>query len=541
MNATVSTNSGNDRAAALAARFVLLIAAVLATIGIDWGLPNLRSWAADALEPALVLRGLGLAWGEDWWSIPRYPPFHFVVLGVAFAPYLLYLRLFDEAGWDIVATFLSGEPGVTLTDLINDPALVPVATNLILIARIVSVLMGVGTVGLAISLGRRLFGPWCGVFAGFLIAAYYPFVYHAHVANTDVPQLFWAMLSFHALARALTTPEPKRRDWIVSAVAAAASVATKDGAAGLFLGVPLLFLGAFGPKQFWQRRETWLWIGASLAAFAVTTLIVFRPTLYPRHVETLFGAQFERMREVADQAGGNSGKGIWPPIRLLLESLTIPGAIAIGLGCLGAVSLWPRRALAVLVPALVYFTIIVLGTGWVYLRFLLPCALALFLLGAAGLVRFIEAPPRRAARLGRGLLVAMALAQFWLYGPRLDGLLLDDPRDRLIQAFEQSPPRRGVLYLSLQSWSPAFLGGSYPVRYELLSNQDLPSLLQDPAFDRLVFQRLPSPLSDEPPDLPAVGKKLLGWEFYERIEASSSHPALRHIALQPIIVIGRRP
>ena len=65
---------------------VLLLSAALNVYAIWWGLPSLRGWGTDEIVPATVVKALGLHFSNGWTDI--YPPFHYMLLGAAYLPFL---------------------------------------------------------------------------------------------------------------------------------------------------------------------------------------------------------------------------------------------------------------------------------------------------------------------------------------------------------------------------------------------------------------------------------------------------------------------
>ncbi len=110
---------------------LLLLSLVLNTIGITWGLPNYADRAQDSVA-LMTLKGLPKGFSNGWES--RYPPMHLFTLAASYAPYLGYLMLSGQLQ----------EPSRIFPYGLTDP--LSSLTHLILIARVVSVLMGVGIV-----------------------------------------------------------------------------------------------------------------------------------------------------------------------------------------------------------------------------------------------------------------------------------------------------------------------------------------------------------------------------------------------------------
>lgn len=232
--------------------------------GLTWGLPNGEiDWSNDSIAPMGPLSyARHLLTGGSWSS--KYPPFHFMVLAAAYAPYLLYLQLTGG-----LVGPLSGQYPYGFAD--SEAALM----TLTLIARAVSALMGTGVVVVSYLTVRRLFGRPAAVIAGGLIPSCYPFVHYAHNANIDVPQLFWISLALYSFVRVLETGATRHH--VLLGLFMTLAVGTKDSAYALGAGLAACVAwrhlrarrsGAAGPPS----ARALVYGGATVV---VATLVVF--------------------------------------------------------------------------------------------------------------------------------------------------------------------------------------------------------------------------------------------------------------------------
>lgn len=416
---------------------VLGISLAVNAWGLGWGLPSEYGWAPDEILPADVLEGMSRGFSHGWHS--KYPPLHFAVLSVAYAP---ALAVASAAGLP------ASGPGLRLA--------------LMLSGRAVSLLMAAAVLLVVYRCGRELWDELAGVLAAALLAGSLPFVYYAKLANVDLPYLCWFALSLFFFLRALASH--RRRDYVLFALAAAAAVATKDQAYGLYVlaapallwdlhrhrdrsstphPAPPVFRGAGvnpapllegggGSRLRRVRLDGWLQtlvdgrmvaaLLAGLAGLALFENLVFNPSGFAAHLRSLgdqarsyralpggVAGAFAVLRETARHLGFSMG---WPAFLLGLAGLlaSLPGD--------------PRRRLrlAAAVPAVSYVAFFLVPVLYVYDRFVLPLCLVLALFGGALLAR--AARSGLPARAAVGVVLAYGLA----YALSVDVLMATDAR-----------------------------------------------------------------------------------------------------------------
>lgn len=263
------------------------IALVLYIPGLCWGLPHatsevtIRGWDVDSIAgigPLSELHNLLIKAQPGWYY--AYPLFHYLVLGLFYAPYMAWL-------------FLTGglhSPTAQYPYGFTDP--VQAIAVLAFIGRAVSVLMATGTVVATYVAARTVWDRRTGIIAGVVMMLCGPLVYYAHAGNLDVPVLFWVSLCVLAGARiirfGLTT---RRAIWF--GILAAVAVATKDQAYGalvpavLFLIVMHLADSRKVPQAGSAWRAPMSMILSGIVAYAVANGIVFRPDRFINHVKFL--------------------------------------------------------------------------------------------------------------------------------------------------------------------------------------------------------------------------------------------------------------
>lgn len=330
---------------------------------LDWGLPSEHGWAPDELTPAAVLEGLGQRFSSGWHA--KYPPFHHAVLAFAYAP---WLRAAPDADRHHV---------------------------LFRVGRIVSLLMAAGTVLLVYLCGRELFGHLPALFAALVAGLSAPFTYYAKLANLDVPYLFWFSAALLAYLRLLQGH--RLRHYVALAACAAAAIATKDQAYGLFvLTAPFVVWALHRHRRATGvHRSLWATLGdRRLVAAALTGgcgLIVLdniwmNPGGFAAHVELIMGSASRDFRMFDLSAGGLAALAA-ATARALVFTLGAPAAAAAAAGLVLAGARWRenRLLLATLVPALSYWLGFIAVVLYLYDRFVLPVAIVLALFAGKAL------------------------------------------------------------------------------------------------------------------------------------------------------------
>ncbi len=212
-----------------------LIAFGIYFTAIWWGLPHAtnplgtHSWEIDAvtgMQTLAELHNLFVQPKEDWYL--AYPPFHYIVIGICYAPYLLFL-------------YLSGhfsQPTTQYPFGLTDP--VTAIRNLTLIARMITVLMASGIVINAYLTARTIWDRRTARLTAVAAALPTTMVFYARTGNLEVPMLFWISLAILILAKCLQSGFTVRRAAFLGIISALA-VATKDSAYGV-LTVGLIIL-----------------------------------------------------------------------------------------------------------------------------------------------------------------------------------------------------------------------------------------------------------------------------------------------------------
>ncbi len=388
----------------------LALSATLNGIGLWWGLPQQPdAWAPDELSPLDVFESAEQKFSGGWFR--WYPPMHYYVLA------LVQLPIFAAvwAGW----TTVTG-PGIY--------------TLLYVLVRLVSVAMATATVGLAYACARRLDDRTTALIAALMTALILPLVYYGKVANVDGPCVFWYVLALWCYLRALR--HGRLADVVGLAVAAACAIATKDQAFGLFVGMPVALAIADARRQravgltpTWRSvvidRQTVVAGVSGLGLLALLENVAFNWTGVMDRLRWL--AQAPTGWELVPNTPAGHLRLLGLGLAHLRFSLGWPFFLAVVAGLLWALRHWrhERRRLALLVPVVSYWLLLIMPIRQVMDRYLLPVAVTLVLFGAPVVARLWHL--RRFRWVGRAL-VTVAFGYTFATAASIDGLMLTDTR-----------------------------------------------------------------------------------------------------------------
>ena len=229
--------------------WILILAAGLRLAGLFWGLPASDGWDDDGFAPRNFLTALALTYKSGAYF--TYPPLHAIFLALLTAPgivvALLHAPSLHQA--DVIAEFT--KPGLM--------------TYFAVTARLVNLVLSLGIIWCVGEMARLVAGRRAGLFAAGACALNFGLTYYGQVSNLDVPCLFWGSLSLLCFMRAAVEQQP-RRLWF-ALLSAAAAIATKDQAYGLFLlSLPVFLLVWLANAPRAQGREM---VRALLPAAAV--------------------------------------------------------------------------------------------------------------------------------------------------------------------------------------------------------------------------------------------------------------------------------
>lgn len=176
--------------------FVLIIAAALRLAGITWGLPNSNhffSYHPD--ETVMLLHATSQFGGLNVFGGDILP--HFYNYGTL-QLYLVHFVTSIAITYDMVGPLFTRDANINPQNV----------AGLYLIARVMTALMGIGTVWAVWAIARRAWGVGAAAVASLALAVMPLHVQHSHFFTVDVPATFWVALSLYWSMRAMLDPLP---------------------------------------------------------------------------------------------------------------------------------------------------------------------------------------------------------------------------------------------------------------------------------------------------------------------------------------------
>ncbi len=361
----------------------ILIAAALRAWGLDYGVPH-PTVRPD--EERVVGRAYKILATGDFNPVSyAYPGLMIYLNTLALSAYVLVGRLLGH--YDNTFDFL-------FAAVVTDPGLH------YLICRAVSVVLGVGTVGVTYLLGREGYrSQSVGLVAALCVATNYLHVRDSHFATVDIGMGFFVALALLFAVKAAR--DPSWRNYLLAGLFAGASSAAKYNA-----GLVILGLGAATALHFFGERGESSIAKASLLArslFAVCVMVLafamFSPYTiihYPAALKELGG-----VREFL--YGDGTARALWVHLKVTFpQGFGWPFYLAGAAGIVRAV--WLRRPTdLVLLAFFVPFFALVSSVSTVFPRYVVPLVPVLAVVVAEFVVSGL-------ARERRGLVVAAAIA-----------------------------------------------------------------------------------------------------------------------------------
>lgn len=348
---------------------LLLLAALLRGWGLGWGLPHPGRYYPYHPDEAVLLFVVGQVnplWGDFAPGFYNYGTLYIFLCRLAYdftAPFL---------GWGAVP-----QAG-PFPQWVNDFA------HLLLVSRVVTVALGVATVGLTVRLGSLLYGGRTGWLAGGFLAAAPLAVVLSHYMTVDVPSAFFTTLTLLCAAQALRAETGKAAaKWIVfGACATGLAAGTKYNTAPVLLSLLVPLWHHFRPGGAPRK--------AVLLALPLAALAVPAGFLLATPGALLETEQF--VKNVAYEMGRNrEGQGLifqhTPPALLYHLGVTFPIALEWPLYLLSLAGIgwavWKRReADLLLLLFFVPFFVLLLPAERKFLRYITPLIPVAVLLAA---------------------------------------------------------------------------------------------------------------------------------------------------------------
>jgi hypothetical protein len=433
-----------------------MLALLLYGAGLWWGLPvatgpdRIHPWASDELAP--------LGFGELYPTLlhahtrfdPRYPLFHYVVLGVMAAPYLAWLWLTGGlAGASPVYPYGFHDPIGALQDLT-------------VLGRLPSVVMGAALVAVAHRTAVLLCGARAGLAAGLLVLLVHPLIYYARTSNVDAAALFWIGLGVLVFVRILRDGFTARRAaWL--GVWAALATGTKDASYAVFLPLGLYLLG----RQAWRpagERE-WRPLAAGLVSaasvYAIAGGLLINPVRYWQHVTFIVhGSPLSAMRQAYGATPATIAGYLTTARSLVAYTIDAVGAIPLAASAAG-VLMAMRRAPgsgAIAASAASIVVLVIAPVRFVEYRFVLPIAYVVALFAGCGFAAGFAARSR-GTRVAVGVAFTAAIIVLALQAADLTIQTFTDSRYAAARWFDDNVrPGDRVTYTDYSYKLPRFRG-----------------------------------------------------------------------------------
>ena len=509
---------------------VLAMSFVLFAAGLWWGLPDYRGWAPDEISPANVVDGLRVLFSNGWQG--RYPPFHFYLLSLLYAPLLLLhkLRVLDLRQMSSYAI-------------------------LYYLGRLLTVAMGTAAVYFVYRCGREIFDRRAAVASAAIAALIVPFEYYSKTINLDVPYLFWFVASLYFFLRILRT----RRTvyYLLFAAAAVLSVCTKDQAYGLFVLAPLPLVlfdwkhkresnpGLSLPRSLLDRKYLYA-ILAGTALFLLVHNLAFNLHGFLGHVKLILGGASETYRIYPRTLSGEI-RLLGLTLRQIQGSLGWPLLLICGAGLVLSVARKKKNwaLLSLLVFAASYYVFYIGAILFNCDRYNLPICIVLAFFGGA----LISDQWRPGARLfkAKSAFLAVVFLYSFLYSLSVDVLMIKDSRYSVEDWMKRNLPAQAVVGIAgPREYGPRandFQAASLPLSLEAFQRGPRPDVVIFPTAYRGAF--LPgSPEDRFFANFPMTGE---GYELVLRCQSALPWLVIRYRnawtnidAVNPEIVIYRR-
>ncbi len=202
---------------------IVLCSIVLNITGINWGQPSGHPWHSDSIAGLRTVQHMPNLFGQ-WKN--KYPRVPFLVNAVFYKPLL--------NNWEKNPVTISTEDGRYVRNVLN----IERVSKLIIISRVISAIMGVGSVVAVFMAARLLFRDnIAAVFSGLALAFTMLFVFYSHLGNVDSCSVFCFAWSLYWTVKAVYVG--KWRHFALSGLFCALAVCSKDPMGGFVAGLGL--------------------------------------------------------------------------------------------------------------------------------------------------------------------------------------------------------------------------------------------------------------------------------------------------------------
>jgi 4-amino-4-deoxy-L-arabinose transferase-like glycosyltransferase len=372
---------------------IYVVAGVVFSAGIWWGLPDYKGWAPDELTPGEVADFLERGFTGGWAT--TYPPLHYAVVAGFSTP------LYAAASLGVLDR--NGLQGYT---------------QLFVAGRMLSVAMAVGVIAMIYRLSRDELGGRAGRLAAAVLATVLPLTYYARTTNLDVPYLFWLAASLVCYIRAGRSGDT--RSYCLFALTGAAAIATKDQAYGFYV-LPAVSIAG---RALFHARDTSPPPGvpsvralcAMSAVFVAAMLIFFNVAFNPsgvrEHLRIIVGPGSEPYRMYPRSLAGH-GRMFAEAVWQIGTAMSWPMFAISAWGTAQAVRARIPSIRRLFLPAVSYYLTFITVVMYPYDRFFLGICIPLAVGAGWWLDRWTRAgAPRRRLRIAiAGIALAFAAAR----------------------------------------------------------------------------------------------------------------------------------
>jgi hypothetical protein len=414
-----------------ALHLLLAMSFVLFAVGIWWGLPDYRGWASDEIVPARVVDGLRQFFSSGWHE--RYPPFHYYLLSLVYAPFLLLHKLH-----------------------ILDLRQLSSYAILFYLGRFLSVVMGTAVVYLVYRCGLEIFDRRASLSAALITALFVPFEYYSKMVNLDVPYIFWFVWSIYFFIRILKTQRLKY--YLLFAASAVIAVCTKDQAFGLYVlsPIPLILFRWKHEKQsnpdlslvrsLFDRTYLYVLLTAT-GLFAIIHNLAFNLQGFLRHLALITGSASESFRIFPRTVSGEI-QLLGLTIRQIQGSLGWPLFLVCGAGL--ALSLFQKKKNALLLSlslfAVSYYAFYIGMVLFNSDRYNMPIGIVLSFFGGWMISSLLKPGPKFFK--AKWAIVAIIFCYSFCYSLSVDILMIADSRYSIERWMKNNIPPEATIGLA---------------------------------------------------------------------------------------------
>jgi len=421
---------------------VVILSLILNSVGLDWGLSGLVPWQPDSNEGITIVREMPRLLGR--WTY-KYPRGHFLLNGIFYYPLLKY--------WQSHPVRAIGPDGQPVLQTLNLPRLALLAR----ITRIISVIMGTGTVIIVFLIAIRLFQDYlAALLSALALTLSQLFVFYCHQGNSYIPYVFWYALGFYWMLKVMHSG--KLRHYVFMGLCFSFSICTYDAVGGYLAGLALAFWLAMIARGRVEGRSL---RAATLSVFSKKILVAGCVFLFTyaliQGILTSPGAFADRMsiwlggRGVVEFNKDFRGQLplLWQAGRRLYGSLGWP-LLAIAAVSLVYLSLkHPFKSALLIIPFIAFYLIIVMNIRMCFPRYFLPAFIGLAVLVGKGCADWLT--HNRLPICLRVIPIALIYLLSLLYCIGVDLEMLSDTRVRTEQWFYKNVRRDCIIGAGLMN------------------------------------------------------------------------------------------